>query len=79
MTHDTTDDRLPRFDCHIHLVGNGRKGSGSWLKMNGWHRMMGGMMARMVAMPIHFLHEDFDEIYVARIVEMLRTSSLDHA
>jgi len=71
--------RLPRFDCHIHLVGNGRKGSGCWLKMSGWHRMMGGLMARMVSMPISFLHEDFDEVYVSRIVEMLRTSSLDHA
>lgn len=81
MTHDppTPAERLPRFDCHIHLVGNGRKGNGCWLKMGGWHRMMGGMMARMVAMPISFLHEDFDEVYVARIVEMLRTSSLDHA
>jgi predicted TIM-barrel fold metal-dependent hydrolase len=47
--------------------------------MGGWHRLMGGLMARMVAMPISFLHEDFDDVYVARIVEMLRTSSLDRA
>jgi hypothetical protein len=73
------EDRLPRFDCHIHLVRNGRNENGCWLKMSGWHRMMGGMMSRMVAMPISFLHEDFDEIYMARIVEMLRTSSLDKA
>jgi predicted TIM-barrel fold metal-dependent hydrolase len=81
MTHHapTPAGRLPRFDCHIHLVGNGSKGSGCWLKMSGWHRMMGGMMSRMVAMPVSFLHENFDEVYVARIVEMLRTSSLDHA
>jgi predicted TIM-barrel fold metal-dependent hydrolase len=73
------DRLLPRFDCHVHLVGNGLKGSGCWLKMSGWHRMMGGMMSKMVAMPISFLHEDFDEVYVARIVEMLQTSSLDYA
>lgn len=73
------DRSIPRFDCHVHLVGNGRKGSGCWLKMSGWHRMMGGMMSRMVAMPISFLDDDFDEVYVARIVEMLETSSLDHA
>jgi predicted TIM-barrel fold metal-dependent hydrolase len=71
--------RALRFDCHIHLVGNGWKGSGCWLKLSGWHRMMGGLMAKMVGLPISFLHEDFDEIYVTRIVEMLRTSSLDHA
>jgi predicted TIM-barrel fold metal-dependent hydrolase len=75
----TSAGRLLRFDCHIHLVGNGRKGNGCWLKMSGWHRMMAGMMSRMVAMPVSFLHVDFDEIYVARIVEMLRTSSLDRA
>ncbi len=73
------DRSLPRFDCHVHLVGNGLKGGGCWLKMSGWHRMMGGLMAKMVAMPISFLHEDFDEVYVARIVEMLQTSSLDYA
>jgi predicted TIM-barrel fold metal-dependent hydrolase len=81
MTHDAPapDGRLPRFDCHIHLVGNGRKGNGCWLRMSGWHRMMGGLMARMVALPISFLHDDFDEVYVERIVGMLRKSSLDHA
>jgi predicted TIM-barrel fold metal-dependent hydrolase len=73
------DRLLPQFDCHVHLVGNGQKGSGCWLKMSGWHRMMGGMMSKMVAMPISFLHEDFDEVYVAQIVEMLQTSSLDYA
>jgi uncharacterized protein len=73
------DRSLPRFDCHVHLVGNGRKGSGCWLRMSGWHRMMGGMMSKMVAMPISFLDDDFDEVYLARIVEMLQTSSLDHA
>lgn len=40
---------------------------------------MGGLMAKMVGMPISFLHEDFDEVYVGRIVEMLQTSSLDQA
>lgn len=36
-------------------------------------------MSKMVGMQISFLHEDFDEVSVARIVEMLQTSPLDHA
>ena len=75
----TPDPSLPKIDGHVHLVGNGLAGSGCWLRMTGWHRMMGGMMARMVGMPVSFTHQTFDEIYVRRLVEMIRTSSLDHA
>lgn len=73
------DPSLPKIDGHVHLVGNGLAGSGCWLRMTGWHRMMGGMMAKMVGMPVSFTHQTFDEIYVRRLVEMIRTSSLDHA
>jgi uncharacterized protein len=69
----------PKIDCHVHLVGNGKKGSGCWLKMSGWHRMMGTMMSRMIGMPVGFNHEDFDEIYAFELSKMVRSSSLDHA
>jgi uncharacterized protein len=75
----SSDPSLPKIDGHVHLVGNGLRGSGCWLRMTGWHRMMGGMMAKMVGMPVRFNHETFDEVYVERLVEMVRTSSLDHA
>lgn len=69
----------PRIDCHVHLVGNGKQGNGCWIKMSGWHRMMGGMMAKMIGMPVSFTHEDFDEIYIERLVTMVKESSCDHA
>ena len=69
----------PKIDGHVHLVGNGLTGSGCWLRMTGWHRMMGGMMAKMVGMPVSFTHATFDQIYVERLVSMIQTSSLDHA
>ena len=70
---------LLKYDCHVHLIGNGQKGSGCWLKMSGWHRMMGGMMSRMIGMPVSFLHDDFDEIYVKQLSHFVKESSVDHA
>jgi predicted TIM-barrel fold metal-dependent hydrolase len=68
-----------RLDGHVHLVGNGRKGNGCWIRMKGWHRMMGGMMTRMIGMPVGFEDEEFDEIYVRRLHQHLTESALDEA
>jgi predicted TIM-barrel fold metal-dependent hydrolase len=79
-TSETEKEATPaRLDGHVHLVGNGRKGSGCWIKMAGWHRFMGGMMCRTIGMPVGFEDADFDEIYVRRLVESIRESSMDHA
>ncbi len=71
--------RALKYDCHVHLVGNGRKGSGCWFKMSGWHRMMGSIMAKMVGVSVSFMHDDFDEIYAQQLHQMLYESSLDRA
>jgi predicted TIM-barrel fold metal-dependent hydrolase len=67
----------PRFDGHVHLVGNGKKGSGCWIRMRGWHRMMGSLMCRMLRMPVDFNHPDFDPVFVERLHDNVRESSLD--
>ena len=67
------------YDCHIHLVGNGAAGSGCWMRLSGWHRMMGEMMRRMMGMPVAVTHPDFDEIYVGKIAGWLRESHIDRA
>ena len=67
----------PKFDCHVHLVGNGRKGSGCWIKMTGWHRMMGLMMTRMLGIPVGFEDENFDEVYVKLLCTYVEESSID--
>jgi uncharacterized protein len=69
----------PKIDCHVHLVGNGKKGSGCWLRMSGWHKMMGTMMSRMIGMPVGFNDDDFDEVYANQLARYVRESSLDHA
>ncbi len=62
-------------------VGNGRKGNGCWIKMAGWHGMMGLMMSRMIGMPVGFGHDDFDEVYVKMLADHVRGNrrSISHA
>ena len=47
--------------------------------MSGWHRMMGEMMRRSIGMPVRVTDPEFDRIYVERLVQHVRESSLDHA
>lgn len=47
--------------------------------MEGWHRLMGKMMCRMIDSPVSFRHDDFDEIYARRLKEQIEESSLDQA
>jgi len=45
--------------------------------MSGWHRWLGGFMARMIGMPVGFEHEDFDTAYVSRLADFVKESSAD--
>jgi len=72
-----TPSSAPIIDCHVHLVGNGRRGSGCWIRMSGWHRWLGGFMAKMIGMPVGFEHDDFDAAYVAKLATSVKESSVD--
>src|SRR5437867_6467278 len=68
------------IDMHVHIVGNGAKGSGCWLRPTGLHKALGQFMLRHIGLKVTgFNDPDFDRLYVERLVEMLRTSSLDAA
>ena len=70
----------PRYDCHVHLVGNGLAGSGCWLKVpGGWHRFLAEFMRRGVGLPTRLDAPQFDAAYVANLVGLVRGSGLDHA
>jgi len=70
----------PRYDCHVHLVGNGLAGSGCWLKVpGGWHRFLAEFMRRSVGLPTRLDAPEFDAAYVANLVALVRGSGLDHA
>jgi hypothetical protein len=64
-----------RYDCHVHLVGNGQDGSGCWLRVEGlWLKVLSEVMRRAVGMPLPLMHKDFDVKYVESLRELIRTS-----
>jgi predicted TIM-barrel fold metal-dependent hydrolase len=67
------------IDMHVHIVGNGSSGSGCWLKVTGWHWPLTVLMVREFGLPASVLKGDLDRIYVERLLEMVRTSSLGAA
>jgi predicted TIM-barrel fold metal-dependent hydrolase len=64
------------IDGHVHIVGNGTGGTGCWLRVRGWHRPMAGLMLRHAGLPPQAMKGDLDRLYVERLLEMVRGSSL---
>ena len=65
---------------HIHVVGNGRRGSGCWLRLGStwWQKPLAALMLRQIGLAGTSVHaHDFDECYVAHLLNCVRTSSLD--
>src|ERR1700730_10046876 len=73
----TSSDQPRRIDMHVHMVGNGRNGSGGWLRLSGWHRWLAGFMLRHLGVPASALEGDLETIYSAHLVELVRASSMD--
>jgi hypothetical protein len=69
-----------RYDGHVHLVGNGRSGSGCWLRLDGlWHRALGEVMRRTIGLEAKATARDFDESFVGHLAGLVAASSLDKA
>ncbi|MEO7678658.1 MAG: amidohydrolase family protein [Verrucomicrobiota bacterium] len=64
------------IDMHVHIVGNGTGGTGCWMRLSGLHRPMSWFMLRHIGLPIDSLKGDLDRLYVERLLELVRTSSL---
>src|SRR5205807_3023877 len=67
------------IDMHVHLVGNGTGGTGCWLRLKGWHRPMAQLMLRQIGLPQGAMEGDFDSLYVQRLLQLVRESSLQAA
>lgn len=68
------------IDMHVHIVGNGRQGSGCWLRPTGWYSLLGRYMCWQVGLTVDgFMAPEFDQRYVERLRQLLRESSLDAA
>ena len=69
---------LKRIDCHVHLVGDGSSGSGCWLQMRTpLHKLMARIIVKAAGLPSGSLESGLDKAYLDRLVDMVRTSSLD--
>src|SRR5215467_738990 len=63
-------------DVHVHIVGNGSGNTGCWLRLSPWRRPMAALMLRHLGLPGDALEGDFDRLYVERLLQMVRSSSL---
>src|SRR3989442_9339742 len=70
---------LKPIDMHVHVVGNGSSGSGCWLRVGRWHRPLAALMLRGIGLPSSALNGDLETLYLARLLDQLRSSSLGAA
>lgn len=70
--------RPPRFDCHVHLVGNGTGGTGCRVSVPGLHRLLIPVMLRTVGLDGAAFRGDLDELFVQQIAKYAADSSLDY-
>src|ERR1043165_2409069 len=78
----STDARpasLPPIDMHVHIVGNGLRGSGCWLKTDVFHQPLYWFMLRHIGVGVSLTAPEFDEAYAAHLAKLVRESSLSAA
>lgn len=64
------------IDMHVHIVGNGSGGTGCWMRVTGLHRPLAWFMLKHIGLPLKTLSGDLDRLFVERLLELVRTSSL---
>ncbi len=66
-----------KIDMHVHMVANGSSGTGGWIRLKGWHRVLAGFMGRQLGLHPRILEGDLDGFYADRLLEFVRSSSFD--
>lgn len=61
---------------HVHIVGNGKSGSGCWMSIRGWHRPIAAFMLRHIRLKVSLRDPDFDRLYVENLLKEIRESTL---
>jgi uncharacterized protein len=67
------------IDMHVHLVGNGRSGSGCWLRLGStwWERPLAAYMLNHIGLNGTSLQSpEFDERFVEHLLGLIRGSSI---
>jgi predicted TIM-barrel fold metal-dependent hydrolase len=68
-----------KIDLHVHVVGNGRGGSGCWYRPRGWTKWAQPWMLRSFGLAPAALHADLEGSYLDRLRGFLAESSLEAA
>jgi len=68
-----------KIDAHVHIVGNGSSGSGCWVRTRLHQWPLQALMVRHIGLPVSALKGDLDRLYVAKLLDWIRASSLDAA
>jgi len=67
-----------RIDSHVHILGDGSSGSGCFLNLkNPYHKLLSQIIISGLGVPKSALVSGLDDLYVNRLVEMVRESSID--
>ncbi len=72
-------DMTKPVDMHVHIVGNGSGGTGCWVRVTGWHRPLAALMLRQIGLPGSAMTGELDRLYIERLLEQVRGSSLGAA
>ncbi|MBN8550202.1 MAG: amidohydrolase family protein [Deltaproteobacteria bacterium] len=67
------------IDAHVHVLGTGSNGSGCWLRLSGYHRLLALYILRELGLPSTLLKGGLDQVYVERLLQMLRGSLVSRA
>jgi uncharacterized protein len=66
-----------RIDCHVHVIGTGKHGSGCWYHPRGLTRIGEPLLLRAMGLSAADLQADFETIYVEALLAQVRESGLD--
>ncbi len=66
-----------KIDMHVHMVANGSSGTGGWIRLKGWHRLLAGFMVRQLGLQPEILEGDLDGFYAERLLELIQSSSFE--
>src|ERR1041384_3379600 len=72
-------DACAPIDAHVHIVGNGLRGSGCWLRVGAWHRPLAAFMLRHIGVGVSMASAEFDGAYASHLARLVRESSLSAA
>jgi len=66
-----------RIDCHVHVIGTGKHGSGCWYRPRGLTRIGEPLLLRSMGLRTADLRGNFEVIYENALLAQVRASGLD--